>query len=123
MSLDIYLCKKNKVQESSNTEDKSTFNYDEILYEANITHNLGKMAKEAGFYQALWRPEEIGITKAKELEPYIRKGVQEMVEKPDYYEQFNSPNGWGTYDNFLPWLVKLNRALKKYPEAFIEASR
>lgn len=30
----------------------------------NITHNLGRMAKEAGIYQHLWRPEEIGVTKA-----------------------------------------------------------
>ena len=34
---------------------------------ANITHNLVPMAKEAGIYQHLWRPDEIGITKAAEL--------------------------------------------------------
>ena len=36
----------------------------EGAYSANITHNLGKMAEEAGIYKHLWRPEEIGITKA-----------------------------------------------------------
>ena len=28
----------------------------EVLYDANITHNLGEMAKKAGIYEALWRP-------------------------------------------------------------------
>ena len=30
------------------------------------------MAKEADIYQHLWRPDEIGITKAAELIPPIR---------------------------------------------------
>ena len=36
----------------------------EEVYSANITHNLGGMADEAGIYEALWRPEEVGIAKA-----------------------------------------------------------
>lgn len=28
------------------------------LFEANITHNLNKMAKEVGIYEYLWRPDE-----------------------------------------------------------------
>jgi hypothetical protein len=35
------------------------------LYWFNITHNLNKMARKAGLYQCLWRPEEIGITTAR----------------------------------------------------------
>ena len=31
----------------------------EIMYNANITHNLGKMAEEAGIYEALWRPYQL----------------------------------------------------------------
>jgi hypothetical protein len=26
------------------------------VYNANITHNLGKMAEKAGLYETLWRP-------------------------------------------------------------------
>jgi hypothetical protein len=37
------------------------------VYSANITHNLGKMADEAGVYEALWRPEEIGVKTAFDL--------------------------------------------------------
>lgn len=31
------------------------------VFWANITHNLGRMADEAGIYKHLWRPEEIGM--------------------------------------------------------------
>jgi len=49
MSLDVYLMKTMPTS----------------VYDANITHNLGAMAEAAGIYKHLWRPEEIGITKAQ----------------------------------------------------------
>ena len=30
----------------------------DYVYQANITHNLGKMAEEAGIYKALWRQKK-----------------------------------------------------------------
>jgi hypothetical protein len=109
MSLDIYLYE--------NKDDGQP------IYNANVTHNLGRMAKEAGFYQALWRPEEIGIEKAKDLVPYIRNGINKMCEDPDYYKQFDSPNGWGTYDDFLLWLIELNHKLKLNLNSFVIVGR
>jgi len=44
-------------------------------YEANVTHNLNKMAMEAGIYEYLWRPDEIGITKAGRLIEPLSKGL------------------------------------------------
>src|SRR5260221_6791232 len=37
------------------------------VYWANITHNLGLMARECGLYEPLWRPVENGITHARQL--------------------------------------------------------
>ena len=37
------------------------------VYSANITHNLNRMAMEAGIYECLWRPDEHGITKAAQI--------------------------------------------------------
>jgi hypothetical protein len=95
----------------------------EEVYGANITHNLGKMAAEAGIYQALWRPEELNITKAGELVPIIEKGLDDMKARPEHYQQFNASNGWGLYENFIPWIEKYLEACKEYPEASIEVSR
>jgi hypothetical protein len=117
MSLDIYLL-KHKVK-----NDAEDYNSDDELYWANITHNLGEMAHVAGFYRALWRPEEMGITTAKELTPYIKKGIIQLIKHPETFKVYDSPNGWGTYDNFLPWLTKLLVELYKYPEAYVYASR
>ena len=49
---------------------------EETVYDANITHNLGKIAKEAGIYQALWRPDECGITTADQLVPILGPGLR-----------------------------------------------
>jgi hypothetical protein len=93
------------------------------VFDANITHNLTTMAEKAGIYNHIWRPEEIGISKAGELIEPIKKGLADMKERPEYYRQFDSPNGWGLYIHFVPWIEKYLEACKKWPEADIGISR
>jgi hypothetical protein len=107
MSLDVYL------METKPTE----------VYSANITHNLGKMAKEAGIYQHLWRPEELGITKASELIKPLTEGYQRLVNDPDKFKQYDSPNGWGMYEHFLPFVKQYIDACVTNPYAEVKASR
>jgi len=101
-----------------------TATYDsEDLFWKNITHNLGKMAQKAGIYEMLWRPEELGVTKAKEIIESLEIGLNDMIKRPEYYKQFDSPNGWGTYSHFVPFVSDVLNACKEYPEAIIEISR
>ena len=93
------------------------------VFDANITHNLGKMADAAGVYYACWRPEEIGCKYAGDIIPILIKGIADMKARPDYFRQFEPENKWGTYDNFLPWLEKYLAACIENPDAEIEASR
>lgn len=93
------------------------------VYSANITHNLGEMAEEAGIYKHLWRPEEIGITKAEQLILPLRAGIGRMEANPERFKKFNAPNGWGMYEHFMPWLHKYLEACEQYPDATIEVSR
>ena len=95
----------------------------ETVFDANITHNLGKMASACGVYYACWRPEEINCTKAKHILPMLKDGIEVMKNHPDFYKTFDSPNGWGLYIHFLPWLEKYADACEKYPEAKILVSR
>lgn len=95
----------------------------EMVFEANITHNLGRMAAAAGFYEACWRPEEIHIKTAHELAPYLREGLIKLVEDPAKYEAYDSPNGWGMYKNFVPWIFAYWRACCQYPDALVSVSR
>lgn len=74
---------------------------DEMMFVGNITHNLIAMAKVCELYKPLWKPEELNITYARELIPYLSDGLSELVSKPDEYKQFNSTNGWGTYQGLI----------------------
>ena len=111
MSLDIWLTTKD-------------IDGNEIgVYDSNITHNLGKMASEAGIYYALWRPEEKGWKHAKDIIPVLKRGLAKLKKKPEYFEQFNSPNGWGLYEHFVPFVEQYLEACKKHPSAEIGVSR
>jgi len=120
MSLDVYLNRKRQI---SYDEGKTFVEDNEEVYWANITHNLGKMADEAGIYQALWRPEEIGKTKASEIIDLLEKGLSDLKARRIHFEQFNAKNGWGTYEHFVPFVEKYLDACKEYPTAIIGVSR
>ncbi len=140
MSLDVFLLREKFITYEDGTEPiKET----EILFDANVTHNLGDMAEEAGIYKALWRPyqlkenynipewdnvsefnfEEENIVIASELIPVIEKGLKDLKDRPEHFMQFDSPNGWGLYRNFVPFVEKYLEALKKYPKAKVEVDR
>jgi len=95
----------------------------ETLYESNITHNLGKMANEAGIYEACWQPEEIGATKAKDIIRKLTLGLDLMKRDPERFKKFDSLNGWGTYEHFVSWVESYLRACEENPDATIEVSR
>src|SRR5262245_39658020 len=99
MSLDVYLSYPNHCATCTckNAGPRGVFT-------ANITHNLGAMAREAGIYCEVWRPEENGITKAYQLIRPLQDGIALMEANPDRFKAHDSPNGWGRYVDFLPWL-------------------
>lgn len=122
MSLDV--CLKSRVATKKEClHCGSEYKEFETLYDANITHNLGAMAEAAGIYKHLWCPEEIGIYAAGDLIVPLEKAIADMERRPQFYKQFNAKNGWGTYDNFLPWIRKYINACREYPNAKIEVSR
>lgn len=96
---------------------------DDEVYSANITHNLNRMAEEAGIYYPLWRPEEIGVTIARQLIDPLEAGLQLLVSDPHRFEQYNPSNGWGSYDGLVSFVHDYLAACKEYPEAEVYASR
>jgi hypothetical protein len=140
MSLDVSLYRKYHV---SYDGGKTLEEKEECLYDANITHNLGHMADKAGIYEALWRPHRLkkgydvleddrdaeykfeaeNTSYAHEIIPILEKGLADLKNKPDYYETFNSPNGWGMYEHFVPFVENYLEACKEYPNAEISISR
>jgi hypothetical protein len=93
------------------------------FYDSNITHNLNRMAREAGIYEALWRPDECQITKAAQLIEPLRTGLALMESDPPRFKKHDAENGWGTYEQFLPWIREYLSACEQYPDANISVSR
>lgn len=118
MSLDVHLIIKEEVCPTCG-RGKS----EEEVFWANITHNLNTMAGEAGIYEHLWRPEEIGITTAAQLIEPLQTGIILMEREPERFIALEPSNKWGTYRDFIPWLKNYLEACEKHPTAFVQVSR
>jgi hypothetical protein len=107
MSLDVYLYAVRRVP----------------IYDYNITHNLNRMAEAAGIYMHLWRPDEIGITKASELIEPLRAGLELLRSDETRFRAFDAANGWGRYEHLIEFVSNYLAACEENPEAEIEVSR
>ena len=116
MSLDIYLYLS---IDTGGNEPKTV-----ILFENNCTHNYRTMAKEAGIYEYVWRPDECDDVKtAGDLIKPLRAGIKLMEDEPQRFIVLNPANGCGNYETFLPWLRKYLAACVKHPKAFVDTCR
>jgi len=112
MSLDFYLY----YPTTDSDEDR------EDVYSANITHNLGTMAKEADLYIALWHPEELIATRARHISNILERGLAELESRSSYYSQFDAKNSWGKYEHFVLFVRQVLDACKEHPNARIRVS-
>ncbi len=125
MSLDVTLIGKETPEECICSECGQTHikTYREVFYDANITHNLNSMAEEAGIYKHLWRPDEIGISKAEQLIEPLKEALTLMKASPSRFEKHNPENGWGNFGIFFRFTKNYLAACEEHPEATVEASR
>ena len=107
MSLDVYLT---EVRPSE-------------VYSRNITHNLTEMAEVAMIYKHLWRPEEIGISKAGQLIEPLTNGLKVLKENPAVYKKFEPANGWGTYEGLVEFVEDYLKACIEHPNADVRVLR
>jgi hypothetical protein len=112
MSLDIYFT-TNRCECCGRSDE---------VFHANITHNVNTIASEAGIYNHLWHPERKGVEVASDLIRPLEAGIRKMRDNPARFERLNSPNGWGTYKRFLPWLEKLLSACYRFKDADVSVS-
>jgi hypothetical protein len=104
MSLDVYLTRTQPTE----------------VYAGNITHNLAPMAREAGIYQHLWRPEELKITKAHKLIKPLGTGYDLLISDPERFKKLDAVNGWGLYVHLVAFVRKYLSACIEFPDADIE---
>lgn len=124
MSLSVYLTgESQEIECVCSCGDEHTRSEEEELFCQNITHNLNEMAEQAGIYKHLWRPEEIEIEKAHQLIKPLKIGLEKLKKDPEHFKKFNSPNGWGTYKYFVPFVEEYLKACIEYPDGNIGVSR
>jgi hypothetical protein len=109
--------------------------YNTEVYEANITHNLGKMAgkvscfilqkreekpKEITLYDILWHGSgQSGLV----IAPMLEVGLHELKENREIYEEYNPENGWGDYEKLVKFTQELLFACKEFPETTLYCHR
>ena len=67
---------------------------DNEVYSGNITHNLHKMAEEAGVCNCLWRPHKVGIGRAEQLVKPLRQGLEQAPGQHDLLEPQRGQGRW-----------------------------
>ena len=100
------------------------------VYEANITHNLGKMAEAVELsngmtlYQVLWRPDEQeGLKFARDISELLDEGNNILLSDPEKFKKFNPENGWGSYDGLVSFVCRYRNACWETPDAELRVSR
>jgi hypothetical protein len=100
-----------------------------IVFEIELTHNLNKMAMQAGLYAPLWYCNDETDSAhpryqyAQKMIPVLTEGIQNLQRRPEYFRQFNPSNGWGTYDQLLKAALDLLETCRRYPDAEPISSR
>ena len=110
----------------------------------NITHNLNKMAEEAGIYNALWRPYKLlpsyplkfnnayddemafednaTVTTSLIIDP-LELGLTLLKSNPKRFKAFNPDNGWGTYEILCKVTSEYLEKCKQNPNSIISVWR
>lgn len=98
-------------------------------WSGNITHNLGRMANQipvgaTTLYYVCWRPEEIGLSKVKQILPLLIEGIHYMLDHRKELEKYNPSNGWGSYNVFMKFLLNYKQACEDSdPESEVSVGR
>lgn len=90
------------------------------VYCGSVTDNLFSMASEAGLFDCLWNNKgSIRATADLDLIEPLRSGIELLKSDPNRFRVYDSPNGWGTYDQFVPWLEELLKECIDCPECLV----
>ena len=87
------------------------------VYSRNITHNLTKMASEAGLYECLWHPFKNGYEKGSDIIDKLKEGLKLLRADRDKYQKLNPENGWGDYYGFIAFVEGILEAVEEHPDA------
>lgn len=92
-------------------------------HDHNITHNLAPMFRAAGVdWHDYYEHDGNGGRTAAEMLPEVVLAYWRLSDDPDYYRQFNPPNGWGDLECAVEFLRRLTLDLAKHPDGIVRVS-
>lgn len=99
----------------------TSYETDEVWHD-NITHNLTAMADKIpcssallSLYDLLWRPDEHEFTVVtSEYRKLVSQGLSYMLSNKEHLLQYNPKNGWGSYDQFLDFVMDYCKTLSTW---------
>jgi len=77
-----------------------------VVFEANMTYNVGTMIRRAGLH-----PQVLNGMKVSQAYGIIKNGLLVMEQNAQYFKQFDSDNGWGTYATTVTCIRSLYEAM------------
>ena len=84
----------------------------------NITYNLGRMWRAAGFDDAACDEGEAG-----EIVHMIELAIANLRADPERFRAMNPANGWGTYEGLIDALDLLRAACTAHPNGRLSTWR
>lgn len=119
-----------------NPEDIEEKTYEDNEYfHMNLTHNLTEMASQCRvigtcnydadsaivtLYDLLWHPKDNLKVETPTFD-YLEDVMQcykKLLEKPEFYKQYNPENGWGSYEGLVRNTKKFIIALQSISDDF-----
>jgi len=127
MSLDVYLTYPREPQPD---DHECNCNYcthctpkKDRVFSRNTTHNHTGIASAVGCYKACWRPDENGITKARQLVEPLEAALTLLVNNPQDYKHLEPDNGWGSVAYFTEFVREYLAACREHPDADVDVWR
>ncbi len=80
-------------------------------FASSLDHESSNIAQAVGIYEAIWHPEEIGATVAKDLITPLQLGL--VILKGDTERFYN-------HRDFTAWVEEYLAACRKHPDAVIQ---
>lgn len=72
--------------------------------DANITWNVGKIIRLS---TGLPWVNEANNGPVKDVIPSIKKGMYELIERPEKYKPYEAANGWGTVEGTISFFERI----------------
>lgn len=95
----------------------------EAVFEGEVSADLVPIAKKAGIYQHVWHPDELKISRAKELISPIENAIKDMDADMPAFEALNGDDEFGTAKNLKEFLGIYLDACNTYPKAHVRVMK